>query len=227
MSAPMQGGFSADSSVPKQQTDSHCAASMHTPRYPSPIGVSADSFWECQGCGVANAFEQTNRVRPLGRCRCKSCGAVITSLSQTTNVDVTPMGGMMFMVSLPADRSGPPQSLFGSVCCNCGRSHLRERIELAAHSKASQSQGAPNNSLRKKIWKAYRKIKDGETDEAWANEADDSFPERKAFTVKFDKPCCCGHIPCMRCPKFKVAADGEWVTQVREVETPSSDPNDL
>ncbi|KAF2876083.1 hypothetical protein BDV95DRAFT_590271 [Massariosphaeria phaeospora] len=191
------------------------SAHKHTPRrrphameLPTPITFAANASWTCTTCGVPHRFTNTSFARPLGRLKCPLCSAVANFNLPLTNTNLAILDGNQYSVSVPPGSRDKPLTVFGWVCCSCGRSH--QRIPHAIERPAT-----PPPRFRDRILKAYHKTIHGgdfEYDSVTSiHDYGSSLPERKGFRVAFDRPCSCEHATCELCYRFKVVGEGEWI----------------
>jgi hypothetical protein len=110
------------------------------------------------------------------------------------------------------------------------------------HEPGHQEPNSTKEKLHKKALIAYAKLKQRESQEEFRDEKctfrhmdEEEFrktfgtypmwgstynlgKERKLFKITLNKPCGCGldHATCPTCPKFRIIADGEWVSEVMD-----------
>ncbi|KAF1993064.1 hypothetical protein P154DRAFT_583170 [Amniculicola lignicola CBS 123094] len=225
---PNQNTTSTQHTQSTQQTQSTREAvdsvhrELHPCYLPTPVWIPQDAFWVCI-CDKRNRFEDTSKARPLGRMYCEGCTKAANFNTAIHNVELTRLQYNHYMVSLPGNTSGLPMTIFGNVCCRCGRSHLRPPRPMATI-KDPKPAATEKESLGKRLIKAARKTfhtdrKEDDQPSIYHGGHIDEELERRAFTVQFSKPCTCLHEPCDLCLKFKVEGplpQMEWVAQAVE-----------
>ncbi|KAF2710374.1 hypothetical protein K504DRAFT_501644 [Pleomassaria siparia CBS 279.74] len=200
---------------------------LNAARRPTPLPLTEQSSWRCHACNAMNRFTHTSALRPLGRVQCRECVTTAHFETPISNIKgFVGIEGTHFMVSLPPGQEGPPETLFGWVCCTCGRSHRRHTRGVRHDCRPSpRTPTEPRRGLenarpkfRKRVIAAFKSLANssqkGEEDDYVAVSIPfEAFEERSLFRVVLDKECTCHRMACELCLKYKIEAEGEWVTQ--------------
>lgn len=135
------------------------------------------------------------------------------------------------LLSVPSESNGPPKTIFGTICCQCGRSHHRKTFEIIPRPPSPPPEPpdlSKTDKVRKKLMIGITRAKTADYTEMsrWQDPEGKfrdlmdeeefkltfgSYPlwgrkeqkkqERKLYKVSFNKACGCGNQDHFTCPQ--------------------------